>query len=134
PSLVSAYAEHRRAAYEVAYRILGDGPAAEDAVQDAFLKLWTGKVQFDSARGSMRGMLLTIARHTSIDAIRSRARRHRSEGAYCTGATYVADGPERETERSDEARHLRDALRVLPCEQRRAIEMAYFTGLTRREI
>ena len=133
-SLVTAYGAHRRAAYQLAYGILGDGLAAEDAVQDAFLKLWTGATQFDPARGSMRGLLLTIARHTSIDATRGRARRQRSEGAYCTDATYVTDGPERETERSDEARHLRDALRELPCEQRRAIELAYFSGLTRREI
>ena len=133
-SLIAAYGAHRGAAYRLAYQILGDAPAAEDAVQDAFLKLWTGTTQFDPSRGSMRGLLLTIARHTSIDATRGRARRQRSEGAYCTDATYVTDGPERATERSDEARHLREALRSLPGEQRRAIEMAYFSGLTRREI
>jgi RNA polymerase sigma-70 factor (ECF subfamily) len=67
--------------------VLRDGPAAEDAVQDAFLKLWTGTAQFDPARGSMRGLLLTIARHTSIDVIRRRARRQRTENTYCTDAT-----------------------------------------------
>jgi RNA polymerase sigma-70 factor (ECF subfamily) len=82
----------------------------------------------------MRGLLLTIARHTSIDVIRRRARRQRTENTYCTDATYVTDGPERATERADEARHVRDALRALPYEQRRAIEMAYFSGRTRREI
>ncbi len=132
--LVDAYGAHRGAVFNIAYGILGDGAAAEDAVQDAFLKLWTGTAQFDPSRGSMRGLLLTIARHTSIDAIRSRTRRLRSESAYCTDATYVTDGPEGATERADEARHVRDALGALPKAQRRAIELAYFAGLTRREI
>jgi RNA polymerase sigma-70 factor, ECF subfamily len=133
-TLAAAYGAHRDAAYRLAYRVLRDGPAAEDAVQDAFLKLWTGTAQFDPARGSMRGLLLTIARHTSIDVIRRRARRQRTENTYCTDATYVTDGPEHETERADEALRVRDALFLLPAEQRRAIEMAYFSGLTRREI
>jgi RNA polymerase sigma factor (sigma-70 family) len=133
-TLVAAYDAHRAAAYRLAYQVLGDGPSAEDAVQDAFLKLWTGAAQFDPSRGSMRGLLLTITRHTSVDGIRRRARRQRTENTYCTEATYVTDGPERETERADEARHVRDALLLLPSEQRRAIEMAYFAGLTRREI
>lgn len=133
-TLVAAYGAHRSAAYRLAYQVLGNGPAAEDAVQDAFLKLWTGTAQYDPSRGSMRGLLLTITRHTSIDFIRRGARRQRTEGTYCTEATYVTDGPEGETERADEARHVRDALLLLPAEQRRAIEMAYFSGLTRREI
>jgi RNA polymerase sigma-70 factor (ECF subfamily) len=133
-TLVAAYGAYRGAAYSLAYRILGDGPAAEDAVQDAFLKLWTGTAQFDPSRGSMRGLLLTITRHTSIDVIRRRARRQRTESTYFADATYVTDGPERSTERADEAQHVRNALLALPGEQRCAIEMAYFLGLTRREI
>ena len=132
--LAAAYVTHRDAAYRAAYRILGDGPAADDAVQDAFLKLWTGSAQFDPARGSMRGLVVTIARHTSIDVIRKRTRRQRTENTYCTDETSVTEGPEHATERADEARHVRAALRALPGEQRRAIEMAYFSGLTRREI
>lgn len=133
-TLVDAYGAHRSAAYRVAYRILGDGPAAEDAVHDAFLKLWTGTAQFDPSRGSMRGLLLTIARHTSIDVIRRRARRQQTESTYSTDATYVTDGPERASECADQARHVRKALLALPGEQRSAIEMAYFGGLTCRQI
>ena len=133
-ALVAAYDAHRSAAYSLAHRILGDGPAADDAVQDAFLKLWIGKAQFDPSRGSMRGLVLTIARHTSIDVIRKRTRRQRTESTYCADATYVTDGPEGATERADEARRVRHALGALPREQRHAIEMAYFSGLTRGEI
>lgn len=133
-TLVAAYDAHRGAAYRLAYHILGDGPGAEDAVQDTFLKLWTGAAQFDASRGSMRGLLMTIARHTSIDVLRRSIRRQWSESTYCNDETYVTDGPEGATERTDEARHVRDALGALPGEQRRAIEMAYFAGLTCREI
>jgi len=133
-TLVGAYDTHRDAAYKLAYRILGDESAAEDAVQDAFLKLWTGGAQFDPSRGSMRGLLLTIARHTSIDAIRRRVRRERTENTYCTGATWTSDGPERETERDEAARAVRSALVKLPNEQRSVVEMAYFSGLTRHQI
>ncbi|MDP9238523.1 MAG: sigma-70 family RNA polymerase sigma factor [Chloroflexota bacterium] len=132
--LAAAYGEHCRSAYSVAYRILGDGPAAEDAVQDAFLKLWTGTAQFDPSRGSMRGLLMTIARHTSIDVIRKQSRRQQTESRYCADATYVTDGPEHATERADDARRVRDAVEALPGEQRSAIEMAYFAGLTCRQI
>jgi RNA polymerase sigma-70 factor (ECF subfamily) len=133
-TLVAAYGAHRSAAYLAAYRILGDEPAAEDAVQEAFLKLWTGNAQFDPSRGSMRGLLVTIARHTSLDAIRRRARRQRTENVYCTDETYVTDGPERATEEGDQARDVRTALVALPEAQRRVIEMAYFLGLSRQQI
>jgi len=133
-TLVAAYSEHRRAVYRLAYQILGDGPAAEDAVHDAYLKLWTGGTQFDAARGSMRGLLLTITRHTSVDVTRKRARRRRSESAYHNDAAHVTDGPESATERAEAAGGLRDALRELPYEQRRAIEAAYFAGRSQREI
>jgi RNA polymerase sigma-70 factor (ECF subfamily) len=133
-TLEDAYGTHRGSAYQLAYGILGDRHAAEDAVQDAFLKLWTGTAQYDPARGSMRGLLMTIARHTSIDVIRKRARRQKTETAYCHDATYVTDGPERATERADDERRVRSAVAALPADQRSAIEMAYFAGLTRREI
>ena len=133
-TLVAAYGAHRAAAYSLAYGILGDGSAAEDAVQDAFVKLWRGAVQFDPSRGSMRGLLLTITRHTSIDAIRRRTRRKSSERTYSTGLTHVTDGPECTIERSEHARGIRRALAEVPSGQRTVLEMAYFTGLTRAQI
>lgn len=133
-SLIAAYREHHGAASRLAYRILGDSADAEDAVHDAFIKLWTASAPFDPSRGSVRGLLLTIARHTSIDVTRKRARRLRTESAYCTDATYVTDGPEHDSERAEDAHRLKDALLALPDEQRRAIELAYFGGLTRSQI
>lgn len=133
-TLVAAYGEHRDAAYRLAYRILGDAQTAEDAVHDAFLKLWTGNAQYDPSRGSMRGLLLTIARHTSIDGVRRRARCQRIENTYCTGETWTSDGPERAMERAEDARVVRGALIELPAGQRSVIEKAYFADRTRVQI
>ena len=82
----------------------------------------------------MRGLILTMVRHGSIDATRRRTRRKRTESTYCTNATYVTDGPEHATEQTEDARCLRAALLTLPEEQRHAVEMAHLSGLTRREV
>jgi len=133
-TLTAAYGEHNRAVYRLAYRILNDHFAAEDVVQDAFLKLWTGAAQYDPARGPILGLLLTIARHKAIDGMRKMARRRRSEDAGCVGETFVGDGPEQATERAEDAREVRRALLTIPRHQRQVIEMAYFDHLTCREI
>jgi RNA polymerase sigma-70 factor (ECF subfamily) len=135
PSLAAAYAEHRGAIYGLAYHILQDDAAAQDVVQDAFVKLWTGRGgQFDPARGSMIGLLRIIARHNAIDRMRSASRRLRIEGAYHAAEPDVVEGPERAMERSEETRALMTALSALPSDQRRVIEMAYFSELTCRQI
>lgn len=131
-SLSAAYVQHSGAAYRVAYGILGDHPSAEDVVQDAFLKLWTGTAQFDPTRGPVIGLLLTIARNKAIDRMRNVARRQRIEGL-CVPEE-VVHGPEGEVERADDARNLRRAILRLPKVQRQVIEMAHFGGLTCREI
>lgn len=133
-TFAEAYAEHWRAAMLLAYRILGDDDAAEDAVQEAMVKLWTGHAHFDASRGTLRGLLLVMTRHASIDAIRRRNRRRHTETVYCAQATYVADGPESVLEHADGADRLRAALRTLPPAQRSPIEMAYFGGMTRTAI
>ncbi len=133
-TLVDAYGAHRAAAYRLAYSILADGPAAEDAVQDTFIKLWTGGAQFDPTRGPILGLVLTIARHMSIDGIRRQTRRRRVEGTYSIDESSTSDGPERTTEREEEAHNVKVALLHLPSEQRAVVELAYFSGLTRQEI
>ncbi len=124
PALASAFGDHREAAHRLAQQIVRDSSLADDAVQDAFVKLWKGNAQFDPSRGTMRGLVLTIARHSAIDLIRRQTRRERTEGLYCTDATYVTDGPEQQTERAAEARRVRAAVRALPKSQRSTVEMA----------
>jgi RNA polymerase sigma-70 factor (ECF subfamily) len=67
PALLALYDRHGRIALGLAYRILGDAGAAEEAVQDAFVRLWRRAATFDASRGSARSWLLTIDHHCAID-------------------------------------------------------------------
>jgi RNA polymerase sigma-70 factor (ECF subfamily) len=121
--------------YGLAYRILGDAGAAEEAVQDAYLRIWHRAATFDASRGGARSWLLTIVHHCAIDLLRRR-----------TAAPPVVAGLDEMTDRRSvpdawsevsgriESERVRTAVETLPGEQRRAIEMAYFDGLTHREI
>ena len=135
PALLALYDRHGRMGYGLAYRILGDAGAAEEAVQDAYLRVWRRAATFDAARGNARSWLLTIVHHCAIDLVRRR-----------TGAPPVRAGLDQMADRQSvpdawsevserfESERVRSAVETLPGEQRRAIEMAFFDGLTHREI
>src|ERR687897_379314 len=73
PALLALYDRHGRMGYGLAYRILGDAGAAEEAVQDAYLRIWRRASTFDASRGGARSWLLTIVHHCAIDLLRRRA-------------------------------------------------------------
>lgn len=75
PALLALYDRHGRVAYGLAYRILNDAGAAEEAVQDAFVRIWRRAASFDPMRGVGRAWLLTIVHHCAIDLVRRRAGR-----------------------------------------------------------
>lgn len=124
-----------RQAFGLAYRILGDGPSAEDVVQDAFLALWRSAEKVDAARGKLQSYLLTLVHHRAIDVLRSRkglALRQLPDDP----AQIAKDAPDF-TDRvltAIEGESVRKALGGLPDEQRQVIEMAYYQGLTHVEI
>ena len=135
PALLALYDRHSRVAYGLAHRILGDAGAAEEAVQDAYLRLWRRAATFDASRGNARSWLLTIVRHSAIDLLRRRA----GAPPVVAGLDEMADrrsAPDAWSEVSGriESDRVRTAVETLPSEQRRAIEMAFFDGLTHREI
>jgi DNA-directed RNA polymerase specialized sigma24 family protein len=73
PEAVEAlYDRLSRQAFGLAYRILGDGPAAEDAVQEAFLTVWRQADRFDPARGKLSSFVMTVVHHKAIDSLRVR--------------------------------------------------------------
>ena len=134
-ALLALYDRHGRLAYGLAYRVLGDAGTAEEAVQDAFLRIWRRAETFDAARGSGRSWLLTIVHRCAIDLHRRRA----SAPPVVAGLDEIAERQGTSdtwrdvAERLDQER-VRVAVETLPSDQRRAIEMAYFDGLTHREI
>jgi RNA polymerase sigma-70 factor (ECF subfamily) len=129
------YDRFSRQAFGLAYRILGDGPSAEDVVQDAFLSVWRQSERIDAARGKLQSYVLTLVHHRAIDVLRSR------KGML---ARQLPDDPaEIEKDAPDftdrvltaiEGEAVRRALTELPDDQRQCVEMAYYQGLTHVEI
>lgn len=123
--------------YSVAYRVLGDGHAAEDIAQEVFLKFWRRPSLFDSDRGRFATWLISVTRNRAIDERRVRQRSGRDDpgGVVEAGAaTPGAEDPGRLAVLAREREAVREALAALPPEQRLAIELAYFGGLTQSEI
>jgi RNA polymerase sigma-70 factor (ECF subfamily) len=133
-ALAEAYRRHAGAVFGLANRLLSDRARAEEIVQEVFLRLWDSPDKFDPERGSLRAFLLAHAHGRSVDAIRSdQSRRAREEREHRQRAEAGYD-LEHEVWDMAVAEHVRDALRALPDDERRAIELAYFRGLTYREV
>jgi RNA polymerase sigma-70 factor (ECF subfamily) len=123
-------------AYGLALRIAGDPGTAEDAVQDAFVRVWRRADRYDPERGAARPWFLRLVRNRAIDLVRSRRVRTRAEDgtADVAIATPAPERPDEMAMTSERARRVRAALDGLPAEQRRAVEIAYFEGLSHSEI
>jgi RNA polymerase sigma-70 factor (ECF subfamily) len=127
---------HADAAFSLAYRMCGRHAIAEDVAQDAFLAIWRSGGRYDRTRGSVRTWTLGIVHHRAVDALR-RSDVHARRRASDEGIEESLEASERTDAQAVEnaaARELRDALGVLPAEQRRVIELAYFGGFTHIEI
>lgn len=130
------YERHATAAFSLAYRMVGSRNAAEDVVQEAFLSLWRSGARYDRARGSVRTWVLGIVHNRAIDALR-RSMVHDRRRASDEGIEERFEARERtdvEAARNDEAREVRAALKSLPDEQCKVIELAYFGGFSQSEI
>jgi RNA polymerase sigma-70 factor (ECF subfamily) len=130
------YQRHSRAAFSLAYRMVGTRAAAEDVVQEAFLALWRARTRYDRARGSVRTWVLGIVHNRAIDALRRGTvhDRRRASDEGLEERLVAAERTDIEAARHDEAREVRTALEELPPEQLRVIELAYFGGFSQSEI
>jgi RNA polymerase sigma-70 factor (ECF subfamily) len=124
------YDRYSKVVYAVALRVLQDAAGAEDVLQDVFLQLWRNPDAFDASRGSLAAWLAVIARHRSIDRLRKRRPETNIEDCV------IASGPDLrdETERTLIIEKVRGALDLMSPEQRQAMELAFFQGLTHTEI
>ncbi len=131
-ALATLYERHARGALGLALRMLGDREAAEEVVQEAFVALWRGAHTYEPARGSVRTWLLGIVHHRAIDRLRGRV----SLAALPDDLGADPSAPDPWTLAAQRLDHaaVRQALDGLPPEQREAIELAYFTGLTQAQI
>ena len=129
------YDRHGRAAFSLAYRVMGERQAAEDLVQDAFLKLWRSATSYRPERGSVRTWLLSIVRNRGINQIRSQAsRRSTQERVEASAPRSQPSEAFAETWRNSQRDRVRDALNTLPPEQLKVLELAYFSGYTHVQV
>ena len=119
--------------HAAARRGLGNTPAAEDVVQDVFFTLWQRPARFDPNRGSMRAFLTTLANRRAIDVVRSDVRRAGRE-ALRERLVPEQRGHTDEIDAQIVAGVVREAVRMLPGEQRKVVELAYFQGLSYRDV
>jgi RNA polymerase sigma-70 factor, ECF subfamily len=129
------YDRHGRAAYSLAYRMMGEHHAAEDLVQDAFLKVWRSATSYRADRGSVRTWLLSIVHNRGIDQLRSLASRRRTQEKIEASAPKSQPSEAfAESWRNSQRDQVRKALGTLPKEQLKILELAYFSGYTHVEI
>ena len=137
--VTALYDRHARAMYALALRIVQAEAEAEDVVQEVFAQVFRQAGRYDASRGTVVGWLFTITRTRAIDQVRAR-RRHGHDFSRRASEAEAANVPapgadqERQALTAEEIDRVRRALADLSAEQRRAIELAYYEGLTQSEI
>jgi RNA polymerase sigma-70 factor (ECF subfamily) len=131
-ALAELYDRFGRVAYGLAYRIVRDAALAEDAVQDAFLAVWRTAASFDSDRGRASTWVLTLVHRRAVDVVR---REDRRRGRPLDEAPAAAgEGTDETAALREQRRTVQAALARLPAEQREALELAYYGGLSQSEL
>lgn len=134
-ALAALYDRYHSILLGLLLRILHSRVEAEDVLQEVFLQIWQRAANFDEARGRGFTWMVTLARSRAIDRLRSLQSRQRADDT-----AFQRDVPEALGDASDDAYHaeqreiVRAALAEIPEEQRRALLLAYFEGLTQSEI
>lgn len=135
-ALASLYDRHSARLMGLCQRILGDTGEAEEVLQEVFLWVWRSASKFDASRGSVLAWLLVGTRSRAIDRLRTRRPGARAGLRSVETVPDTASGEDVEADSASRQweSQCRSAIAELPEEQRRALELAYFDGLTHQEI
>jgi RNA polymerase sigma-70 factor (ECF subfamily) len=136
-ALAEFYDQHAGLLYSIAMRVLNDPGESEEVIQDAFVQIWQKAASYNADLGTPLSWAVSIARNRAIDRLRSRKRRFRMAEALQLEADSAGVSMEPDCGGlldPDSAASIRTAVRSLPSDQRQAIEMAFFGGLTHPEI
>ena len=129
-ALSRVYDLYSTVVFSVAMRVLRDSAAAEDVMQEVFLKLWQQPESFADHRGSLCGWLAVVARNRAIDKIRGSRRMENVDDLQLSNNIDLGADAEREIMLGK----VRVVLETMPADQRQAVEMAFFEGHTHTEI
>ena len=128
------YARYASYVMGIALRMLASREEAEEVVQDVFWQLWKSELRYDPARGRFSTWLFSVARFRCLDRLRSSDRVLPRASLHELSVTPAPNDQEAETCLVERQKEVRAVLACLPGEQRVAIELAFFHGLTHGEI
>src|SRR5215208_438511 len=136
-ALSTLYDRYNRTVYAVGLKILGERSLAEELVQDVFLKVWRSSRTFDPSRASFSTWLYRVTRSAAIDLYRKRAHKVHpvpNGELHVAAARDFSEDPQKMVDESWLSWRVSRALEVLDAPHREVIELAYFGGLSQREI
>jgi RNA polymerase sigma-70 factor (ECF subfamily) len=129
-AMSALFDRYSKIVYSVALRVLRDTAAAEDVMQEIFMQIWRNPNSFVATKGSLGGWLSVVARNRSIDTLRRKRPSEEIEDVALASPFNLAE----DSERNLMMERARAAVVLLPAEQRKTLEMAFFDGLTHSEI
>lgn len=136
-ALEHVYDRYERAVYSFAYRIVHDTMAAEEVVQELFLRVWNNAERYDRSQGKLSTWMFTITRNIAVDMLRRKASRATADPS---GDEALQVLPDTKTDVQEqvslnwERQRIREAMMELREEQQQVIESIYFQGLTQHEV
>jgi RNA polymerase sigma-70 factor (ECF subfamily) len=133
-SLTRLYDESARVLFGLALRVVADPADAEEVILDVFHRVWNTVDGYDATRGTVWGWLTVMTRNRAIDRLRQAITRRSREMPMESGREPVTSCPENESILREERRLVRHAVATLAADQREAIELAFFRGLTHMEV
>src|SRR5258706_1699910 len=137
-ALEALYDRYARPVYSLVLRISQQPASAEEIVQDVFMQLWRNAKHYQATRGPLEPWLFTVARNRALDFLRlKREKQRRREDSVdfdLRPSAVVQPDPEGAMDQSRRAEKVRTLMNSLPEPQRRAIELAFFEGMTHSEI
>jgi RNA polymerase sigma-70 factor (ECF subfamily) len=138
PSFEELYRRFSGMLFATIFRILNQQEAAEDVLQEVFLQIWEKAPLYDPVRGKPLTWIVTLARNKAIDRLRSTQRSHRLQSEVEREAQAFDPAEERNSadalEAVEQGKLVREAVQKLSKDQREAISLAFFSGLTQTEI
>ncbi|MEZ4826892.1 MAG: sigma-70 family RNA polymerase sigma factor [Bacteroidia bacterium] len=132
PALSLLYDQYAPATYGIIVRILHDPQAAQDALQDSFMKVWNNIGSFDPDKGRLFTWISQIARNTAIDFSRSKIYKKREIGRL-TEKDYTASNPEMEVNTYIDAIGINEWVSRLKPEHKELLDLLYFRGFSHTE-
>jgi RNA polymerase sigma-70 factor (ECF subfamily) len=135
-ALASLYDESSRLVYSIAFRILANAADAEEVTSEVYTQIWRQARDYSPERGTPSTWLVMLARSRALDRVRSRETRRQRETPLeaVAAARAPEDPPEQVAFLSQQRTIVRTAMAALAPEQREAIELSFFTGLTHTEL